>query len=309
MLGTSSNSDTPIRPMLCAGGVYPKSPTTLRRELNHYLTSISNLQSPISFPRALITPHIDFARGGAIYASVWQAVAEAAKQADLVIIFGTDHRGTGQMFTLTDADYATPYGTLPTARALNTTIAQAIGPQRAYDAEQFHTIEHSIELPLVWLHHMREGRPVEVLPIIVGGLWQELLCKRSPVSNAQVGAFLDALKSATQGRNVFVIASGDLSHVGPAFDGPPLTAADKQALTQYDQAILQHVIDGDAECWFETLAETQNATNVCGLVPVYLALKLLESTQPTRGEITGYGVCPADGQNTSVVSICGAVLS
>jgi hypothetical protein len=240
------------------------------------------------------------------YAAAWKAIQPAAQQADLAIVLGTDHKGTGQLFTLTDQSYATPYGVLPTAHAINNSIAQAIGPHRAYDGEMFHHVEHSIELPLVWLHHMREGAPIDVVPIIVGGLWQELLRKRSPATNAQVIAFLDAIKTATQNRNVIVIASGDLSHVGPAFDGPPLSAADKQALMQYDHAIMQHLVAGDAECWFEELAETQNATNVCGLVPFYLALKLLE---PARGQILSYGLCPADAQEASVVSVCGVVLS
>ena len=299
--------NAPARPMLCAGGVYPRQSEALKRELNRYLNvlkPITNNQQPVT-SRGIISPHIDYARGGAVYASAWQAAANAAQQADLVIILGTDHQGTGQLFTLTDQHYATPYGVLPTAHVINKDIAQAIGTQRAYTGEMFHASEHSIELPLVWLHHMRDGAAIEVVPIIVGGFWEDMRRRHSPSTNAQVTAFLDAIKTATQGRNIFVIASGDLSHVGPAFDGPPLSADDKLALTQYDQAIMQHIVAGDAEGWFTALAETQNATNVCGLVPVYLALKLLE---PARGEITGYNLCPADAQETSVVSVCGALL-
>ena len=94
--------------------------------------------------------------------------------------------------------------------------------------------------------------------------------------------------------------------MGPAFNGSPLSEGDKQALQVYDQALLQHVIAGDAEGWFAALAETQNATNVCGLAPVYLTLKLIE---PAKGQTLSYAMCPADAQNTSVVSVCGAVLS
>jgi MEMO1 family protein len=303
---SKAKSNAAIRPMLCAGGVYPKQANVLKRELNRYLASIPNSQSPINFPRGILSPHIDYVRGGAAYAAAWKAVQPAAQQADLAIILGTDHRGAGQLFTLTHQSYATPYGVLPTAHAINQSIAQAIGPQRAYAGEMFHAIEHSIELPLVWLHHMREGAPIDVLPVIVGGFWDEMQRRRSPTTNAQVIAFLSALKNAIQGHNVIVIASGDLSHVGPAFDGPPLSEGDKADLQAYDQTIVQHIVNGDAESWFAALAETHNATNVCGLAPVYLTLKLIE---PSKGQALNYAMCPADEQNTSVVSVCGAVLS
>ena len=305
---TSRDRNPSIRPMLCAGGVYPAQANALKRELNRYLNALNPIthnQQPIT-PRGILSPHIDYVRGGAVYASVWQAAASAAQQADLVLILGTDHQGTGQLFTLTDQSYATPYGVLPTAHAINHSLAQAIGPHRAYASEMFHTTEHSIELPLVWLHHLRDGAPIEIVPIIVGGFWEEMRQGRSPASNVQVIAFLSAIKATTQGRRVLVIASGDLAHVGPVFEGDPLNEADKAALKTYDEGLLQHIIAGDAESWFATLASTYNHNNVCGLAPVYLTLKLLESS---HGVIQDYAQCPADANKSSVVSICGAVLN
>ena len=306
---SKANRNVLVRPMLCAGGAYPKQANVLKRELNRYLAALPNFQPPVSnlsSLRGIISPHIDYARGGAAYAAAWRAMQPAAQQADLAIILGTDHRGTGQLFTLTHQSYATPYGVLPTAQVISQSIAQVIGPQRAYAAEHFHSIEHSIELPLVWLHHMREGAPIEVLPVIVGSFWDEMQRGRSPSTNAQVIAFVSALKNAMRGHSVIVIASGDLSHVGPVFDGPPLSDADKVDLQAYDQTLMQHIVGGDAEGWFAALAETQNATNVCGLAPVCLTLKLIE---PSKGHMLSYTVCPADERNTSVVSVCGAVLA
>jgi MEMO1 family protein len=41
--------------------------------------------------------------------------AETVQQADLAIVFGTDHFSEGFPFSLTRQNYATPYGVLPTA--------------------------------------------------------------------------------------------------------------------------------------------------------------------------------------------------
>ena len=48
-------------------------------------------------------------------------------------------------------------------------LAEAIGEDKAFAGELYHTREHSIELVVTWLHHMREGRPVELVPILTGG--------------------------------------------------------------------------------------------------------------------------------------------
>jgi len=41
----------------------------------------------------VISPHIDYQRGGPVYAAVWQRAAGAIRGAELVIVFGTDHSG------------------------------------------------------------------------------------------------------------------------------------------------------------------------------------------------------------------------
>ena len=43
--------------------------------------------------RGVVSPHIDYARGGPVYKAVWSAAEQAVQDADLAIIFGTDHSG------------------------------------------------------------------------------------------------------------------------------------------------------------------------------------------------------------------------
>ncbi len=62
----------------------------------------------------VISPHIDYQRGGPVYGAVWQAAARAVRRADVAVVFGTDHYGGQGELTLTRQSYATPFGLLPT---------------------------------------------------------------------------------------------------------------------------------------------------------------------------------------------------
>jgi hypothetical protein len=61
---------------------------------------------------------------------------------------------------------------------------------------------------------------------------------------------------------------------------------------------------GDAEGMFLQVKKEGDRRRICGLPPIYLALRLLGET---TGKVTGYAQCPADQQETSLVSICGMV--
>ncbi len=139
--------------------------------------------------------------------------------ADLVILLGTDHYSTGDRITLTRQSYATPYGVLPTDVGLVDALAGAIGEQAAFAGELRHRGEHSLELVATWLHHMRGGQPVAMIPILTGSFMDFVAGRSDPASDPQLAAFLALLGQAIAGRNVLVVASGDLAHVGPAFGG------------------------------------------------------------------------------------------
>ena len=82
----------PHRPPLLAGDTYPDEPGALRELLERYIKA-SDVR-PVDRPvRGLISPHIDFARGGPIYAGVWTAARAAVRAAECLIILGTDHQG------------------------------------------------------------------------------------------------------------------------------------------------------------------------------------------------------------------------
>ena len=76
----------------------------------------------------LVSPHIDYQRGGEVYAQLWRRCSNSLKEIELVIILGTDHNGRPGSLTLTKQNYATPIGQLPSEIEIVDKLASVFGP-------------------------------------------------------------------------------------------------------------------------------------------------------------------------------------
>jgi len=305
----------PARPASHAGLAYPDQATELIRLLDSYGDASISPRGVDDWARrngaairqqvaGVFSPHIDYSRGGAVYARTWRAAVEAAQAAELVILIGTDHYGN-DLFTLTRQNYATPLGLLPTATDVVDDLAQAVGIEVAFAGELRHLREHSLELVAVWLQHARRGRPVALVPVLVGGLHRFFSRPHGPAADRRIQRFVETVQRHSAARRMLVVASGDLSHVGPAFGGPPLNPTSRARLRAADDALAAHMLAGDAEGFYRTIRRTQDRNNVCGVTPGYLTLKILG--ERVRGERLAYDTCPADEADASVVTIGGFV--
>ena len=300
----SEYRSAPFRPPTLAGVSYPSDEKTLKDLLDSYLEQVDQDIEPTK-ARGLISPHIDYARGGPVYAQVWSQVKDAAQEAEVAVVFGTDHFGTGNPFTLTRQNYATPYGVLPTAVNIVDVVADAIVGEVAFGQELNHRTEHSIELAAVWLHHMRDGEPIDLVPILCGSFerfFDEEIALENDLTTQKL---LDSLKPLLLKRRCLIIAAGDMSHVGAAFGGQPLDLLSSARVKSADDELISLVCAGDHNGFFEAISEVKDRNNVCGLAPIYMTMR---SLAPVEGEEIAYDRCPADPQGTSIVSICGVVL-
>jgi len=296
----------PFRSPMLAGASYPADPADLRALLQQYLDGVDDALPPATGGRGLVSPHIDYARGGPLYARVWRRAAEMVRAADLVVVLGTDHSGGPGRITLTRQHYATPFGVLPTAEGLVERLATALGPAQVFAEELHHRHEHSIELAAVWLHHMRQGQPCELLPVLCGSFAHFVRGEAESGDDPAIGAFCDELRQTLAGRNAVVVAAADLAHAGPAFSGEPVDIWSRARLQAADGEIMGHMCAGDAEGFFQAIRRAGDSWNVCGLPPIYMTLRTLA---PVVGGQVGYERCPADDKGTSLVSICGIVFS
>lgn len=225
----------------------------------------------------------------------------------MVIILGTDHLNGQHLFTLTQQNYSTPWGTLPTSQNVVDRIAGAVGKDIAFQDELHHLNEHSIELATIWLHYFLDGRQCEVVPILCSSFEQFISGNKEPDRDEQIMAVIDACQAVAKSRRTLIIAAVDLAHMGPEFgDSHPIDPIQQASITAAaDERLIEAICATDADGFFAQIKSEGNRRRICGLAPIYVTLCLLDGAQ---GEASGYMQCPADEPGDSLVSICGVVM-
>jgi hypothetical protein len=147
---------------------------------------------------------------------------------------------------------------------------------------------------------------VPVVPVLCGHFGAFVEGAGDPAAHEAFDMAVEVLGEVMASRRTLVVAAADLAHVGPAFGDPHgLDFITRAQLRKTDERLLARVYAGDAAGFFEAVKAEGDRWRVCGLPPIYLALRLLGET---AGRPAGYALCPADPQGTSVVTIAGVVL-
>ena len=297
---------------------YPADPDDLIDLFDGFAPHISDDQEPSDRAlKAIVTPHIDFERGGDTYAELWRQAAPELEDVELAVIFGTDHNGPGPRLTLTRQSYATPWNIMPTDKDLVGRLAEILErdpdvANHAFAGEFNHVHEHSIELASIWLNWAVDDRAVQVLPILCGSFGQYVqedgsLREASPSDHPQIADAIGLLQQVALHRRTVFIAAADLSHVGPAFgDEDPADDELRKEIEKYDSELMSAVIKGQQGTFLETVRSDDDDSRVCGLAPIYMTLWAAGEISDSRW--MGYQQCAADVSGSSFVSIAGGLL-
>lgn len=287
----------PHRAMAHAGTGYPAEPEACAAMLGRWLEgggSGAEARTAASWPRGILAPHIDFARGGAMYGRAYAALSGLPPGVCIVVV-GVAHAGSAAPYVATAKGYETPFGVVPVDGPLLRAVAER-SPFDPLAEEPVHRGEHSVEFQVVWLARMLRGHPFTVLPVLTGPL-DAHVTNGTPAAIPAIEEFIGALREAiaSADRPVCVVGGVDLSHVGPRFgDDEPVGPALTRRASASDLSALRFVEAGDAEGWWRAVAAGGNPSHVCGLGAVYTVLRLLA---PVTGRVLGYdqGVDPAGG--------------
>jgi AmmeMemoRadiSam system protein B len=295
------------RPAALAGRSYAATLRALRAQLEALFVGTNGAGAPVSNGtanpdgfRAILSPHIDFQRGGPVYTWSYRELVERS-HADTFVILGVAHQYCRRRFALTFKDFETPLGVVPTDRAYVDRIASVTG-RDLFDDELSHRTEHSIEFQVVFLQYVLGGRrDFTIVPILVSS-FQDLMERGiDPVDDPEVARFVEALRMAetTGGRPVAYIGGIDLCHVGPEF-GDPISVEPvlQEQVRRFDHAMLQRAAACDARGWFGMAAAVGNRWRVCGLAATYT---LLHAISPARGRLLRYDQA-IDDRRTCCVS-------
>jgi len=290
---------------ILVGRYCPADAGELGAFLQTYLNQIDNADmGSLSHVKGLVSPHIDFPRGGPIYARVWAKAKAAVNEAELVIILGTDHNGGEGTITLTRQNYETPWGIIPTAQDVVDEVAAEAGDE-VFRYELHHSVEHSVEAAIIWLHYLLGGRQCQVLPVLCGSFRQFIDRGESPSQSAHISATVETLKRVAARRRTLVVAAGDLAHVGPAFGDPySVDFAGRAKLASQDKRLMEIMSRGQAQDFYEEIRREDDRRHICGMPPIYITQSVLSGVD---GSSVGYAQCPASEDGSSVVSICGMI--
>ena len=300
---------SPVRPAVHAGGAYAGEAAALTEQIDGFFTHPEGPGAPgglatdgtSSTLRGLIAPHIDFHRGGPVYAWAYRALLEGL-DADLFVILGTCHAGMSDPFAVTLKPYDTPLGAVPTDLEFYEALRRRYGAD-LLGSEAAHRNEHSIEFQVVMLRHVLGARPVSIVPVLASFLHEAVWTRGDPERDRRVPRFIDALLGAMAAsrRKVCVIAGVDLAHVGPRFGDPePNTSEFLASVQAADLDMLQAVMAGDPTAFFASVAHDGDRRRICGLSPIYAFLRALPGA---TGRLVRYQQWP-DPQGA--VSFCAA---
>ena len=236
--------------------------------------------------RGALLPHIDYHRGGPVYTHGFKELVEQS-QATVFVIIGTSHY-SGARYILTRKDFKTPLGIAPTNKEYVNRLATYYG-HAAFAEEIAHMPEHSIELEVVFLQYLLDGRrDYTIVPLLVGSFQDCVASGCEPREQSDIYLMIQALKQAEAEcpERVFYISSGDLAHIGPKFGDPrPVSADQLEHSRKQDQRLLDRLVHGDRQGFCEVLYAEQDARRICGFPPTYTLLSVLE---PKRGRVLSY---------------------
>ena len=138
-----------------------------------------------------------------------------------------------------------------------------------------------------------EKDDVKIVPVLCSGFDRFFEKDVSPSEDGRVRDFVDCVKEtiSASGKKICLMASVDLSHIGPQFgDDRPVSAGDLHDIRRADLRTLKPVEALDKEGFWEDVAMDENRRNICGLSAIYTFLSIMEAREGKAPQI-----CPMAG--------------
>ncbi|MFH1277286.1 MAG: AmmeMemoRadiSam system protein B [Candidatus Eisenbacteria bacterium] len=290
--------DAPARPALHLAG-YDANEETWGRWLGAFLGEAGDQEpAPPAGVRALVAPHIDLRLGGPVYGSAWKA-ALGGEPPELVVLIGTCHHPLPSLVSVTAKDFETPLGTVEADGDFLRTLDEKSGGG-LFDDEIVHRREHAIEFQALFVRHLFGDR-TRIAPVLCSYSPLHLSDEAPPEFGERIRSVAGALGDLVKrrGGRTLLVASADLSHVGPRYgDENAPDDEELRGLEESDRVYLEAAAAGDPGGLSRRLLETADSTRICGYPPMHLMLSALGGSD---GDLLRYdqGVM---GEEGSVVS-------
>lgn len=266
-----------LRQPAVAGQFYPGSPKKLASMLDGFLQTESQ---PMEAKLA-VSPHAGYVYSGAVAGQVLSRVKVPRK----VVVLGPNHRGVGRrVAVMTEGVWLTPLGQVELDAALGRALVD--GCALAESDSLAHQLEHSLEVQVPFLQHLRED--LLLTPICISMLSYE--------ECASVGRDLaQVIKQA--GEPVLMVASTDMSHYESA-----------EAARLKDELAIERMLELDPRGLYEVVRSRD--ISMCGVLPTTIALEAALKLGATQSQLVAYtNSGEVSGDFRQVVGYAGVIVS
>jgi AmmeMemoRadiSam system protein B len=226
----------------------------------------------------ILAPHIDIKVAKSTYVSLYRHLK--GRKYDIAVILGVNHQWQDGLYSVSEKNYVTPFGTLKAARDVISEIKEH-APAGTLATKDFgHKMEHSIEFQTLFLSYFLKN-DVSIIPILCGSIHEFIMEGRNILDDERFQWMVGALGNLIEKRkkDVLIVSGVDFAHVGLKFgDDAPAYALLPDA-RENDEKILSSLCEGQPEKIYENALETKNRFNVCGLPAMLVFSALLKGSQ------------------------------
>ena len=267
-----------LRKSVIAGSWYPGSPSVLRRDIENYFNSVSELKLKGEVV-GLIAPHAGYIYSGKIAAHAYNLIRE--EKYDVVIVIGPSHRVAFHgVSVFSMGGFETPLGIVPVAEDMAEKIINL--SKIAVDIPKAHLQEHSVEIQIPFLQVALGD--FSFLPLVMGD---------QDANTCQELA--KAIYEAAHGKKILIVGSSDLSHF-----------YSYNMAKKMDAIALEYLKNGDAAGLLRSLENGE--VEACGGGPMAVAMLVARLMGADKAHLLKYANSgDVTGDKSSVVGYAAAV--
>lgn len=292
-----------------------QGPAKLREVMDKWIdAALKDADNPSfdTLPKAIVAPHIDYARGWVNYASIYGRL-RTTDRPDRIIILGTNHFGQSTGVCGCNKGYESPLGVCPLDTDLVEQLKSSLGEENAsklFENRYDHENEHSIELHMPWIQHIFGADDAGNYPKVFGALIHDPVVNSGESYDGNglaLDPFVEALNTAISSLpgKTLIVSSADLSHVGPAFGDNQALAGEeepakafRQKVATHDHDMLKLYSEKKVDDLIGSISWQQNPTRWCSVGNLTATMRL---TNPDKVELLNYAAA-MDPNGTTFVS-------
>jgi len=269
-----------VRRAAVAGQFYSAKASSLRAEIEGCFMSPIG---PGSLPKlsehgerrlaGAMVPHAGFMYSGPVAAHVYSAIAADGFPGTFIII-GPNHHGVGRGVAVSTEDFETPLGKVEVDNEIVSKLKGVVEPDRAA-----HVYEHSIEVQLPFLQYIRPS--FKLVAISMGYQDYETAAELA-----------SSIIKATEGKDVFILASSDMSHYIPP-----------EMAKSIDSKVIEKIVALDPKGVYDTVRGLD--VSMCGYGP---AMAMLMAAKGSKAKLLKYATSGDVSPMDEVVGYAGVVV-